>query len=55
MNLKSSTTSNSPRPASMQSTIPAAAEGTNIFPTAADRMYQIAALTAGIFLLATLL
>jgi hypothetical protein len=33
---------------------PRAVEG-NAAPTAADRLYQLAALTAGIFLLATLL
>jgi hypothetical protein len=56
MNPQSSTTSNSlidPQ-IPMQPVIAVTTEGRGT-PIAADRMYQIAALTAGFFLLATLL
>jgi hypothetical protein len=59
MNPQSHTPSNpqiplNPPPPGLQQLAPAAAE-TAVLHTAADRLYQIAALTAGLFLLFTLL
>ena len=42
-------------PASLLPAVPAAAKGACRLPAYADRLYQFAALTAGAFLLATLL